>query len=207
MPSEMTRQSLRDRMRDAVREELRETAFAMFLESGYDAVSIEQIAAQAGVSPRTFFRYFPNKEDVLLEWFDHYGPAIYDAVRTAPADMALFDVVRHAMARPAELSLYSQDELKRNRLASELIMTSPRLRAGMAERRRIWETEIGGLLALRMNTAVDEDIGPAVLASLAINCAMVTVSWNIGTRRQDGTVPEATTDDAFLALRKIMTGK
>jgi AcrR family transcriptional regulator len=194
-------------MRNAVREELRETAFAMFLESSFDAVSIEQIAARAGVSQRTFFRYFANKEDVLLEWFDQYAPVIYDAIRTAPADTAPFDVARQAIAGAARIVDSSPDERRRNRLVSELVLTSPRLRAGMAERRRAWETEISRLLAERMNTSVNDDIRPAVVASVAVSCAVTVLAWNLGTRRQGGSVPAVSTEDAFAALQEIITGR
>jgi AcrR family transcriptional regulator len=202
----MTRQTLRDRMRNAVREELRETAFAMFLESSFDAVSIEQISARAGVSQRTFFRYFANKEDVLLEWFDHYAPVIYDTIRSAPANAAPFDVARQAMVRAASLADDSPEERRRNLLVSELVMTSPRLRAGLAERRHIWEAEIGRLFAERMNTSLDHDIRPALLASAAVSCAVATLAWNIGKRRSDGSGSATTTDEAFAALKEIVAG-
>lgn len=58
--------SLRDRLRQQTAAEIEEAAFALFAERGYEAAKVEQIAAAAGVSTRTFFRYFPSKEAVVF---------------------------------------------------------------------------------------------------------------------------------------------
>ncbi|MET0423498.1 MAG: helix-turn-helix domain-containing protein, partial [Actinoplanes sp.] len=57
----------RTRVRDAIRSELAEAAVAAFRADGFDATTVEAIAAQVGVSKRTFFRYFGSKEDAVLE--------------------------------------------------------------------------------------------------------------------------------------------
>jgi hypothetical protein len=77
----------------------------------------------------------------------------------------------------------------------------------MAERRRAWETEISRLLAERMNTSVNDDIRPAVVASVAVSCAVTVLAWNLGMRRQGGSVPAVSTEDAFAALQEIITGR
>ena len=59
-------ESLRDRQRAQIRADIRRAAFRLFVERGYDAVTTEEIAAAAGVSPRTFFRHVPTKEELLL---------------------------------------------------------------------------------------------------------------------------------------------
>src|SRR6201996_4317615 len=64
----------RQRKKNATRDRIRASALRLFREQGYDATTVEQIAAAAGVSHMTFFRYFPTKEDVALA--DGYDPLI-----------------------------------------------------------------------------------------------------------------------------------
>ncbi|AUH43368.1 TetR/AcrR family transcriptional regulator [Streptomyces sp. CMB-StM0423] len=67
---------LRERKKQRTRQLLSETAVRLFLERGYDAVSVAEVAAAAEVSKPTLFRYFPSKEDLVLHRFaDHQDEA------------------------------------------------------------------------------------------------------------------------------------
>lgn len=59
--------SLRDRQRAQIRADIRLAAYRLFAVHGYENVTTEQIAAAAGVSPSTFFRHIPSKEELLLD--------------------------------------------------------------------------------------------------------------------------------------------
>ncbi len=77
---------LRERKKARTRASLREHALRLFREQGYQATTVEQIAAAAEVSPSTFFRYFPTKEDVVLQ--DDMDTRLVEAFARQPPDLA-----------------------------------------------------------------------------------------------------------------------
>jgi TetR/AcrR family transcriptional regulator, regulator of mycofactocin system len=77
--------------------EIESTALRLFQEQGFANVTVEEIASQVGVSPRTFYRYFPTKEDVLLLRIDRRSRALHDALRTRSADDTPLEFLRLAV--------------------------------------------------------------------------------------------------------------
>jgi AcrR family transcriptional regulator len=86
---------LRERKKARTRDALQRHALRLFREQGYDATTIEQIAEAAEVSPSTFFRYFPTKEDLVLS--DEYDPMILAAFHAQPADVPPVRALRAAI--------------------------------------------------------------------------------------------------------------
>ncbi|MDA2895498.1 TetR family transcriptional regulator [Mycolicibacterium sp. BiH015] len=87
--------SLRERKKQRTRETVRREAFRLFELHGYAQTTIDQIAEAADVSPRTFFRYFPTKESVLIT--DEFIEPIIDAFLAAPAELSPVAAYRHAV--------------------------------------------------------------------------------------------------------------
>jgi len=85
---------LRERKKARTRASLREHALRLFREQGYPATTVEQIAAAAEVSASTFFRYFPTKEDLVLQ--DDMDTRMVEALERQPAALGPVAAVRAA---------------------------------------------------------------------------------------------------------------
>src|SRR5882757_5963942 len=88
--------SLRDRTRQAMQAEVSAVAFRLFAEQGFENTTVDQIAAEAGLSRTTFFRYFGTKEDVVLGNLAELGRGISTALAARPAHERVWDSLRRA---------------------------------------------------------------------------------------------------------------
>jgi AcrR family transcriptional regulator len=117
--------SLRERKKARTRASLREHALRLFREHGYQATTVEQIAAAAEVSPSTFFRYFPTKEDVVLQ--DDMDTRMVEAFARQPPGLLPIAAIRGAM-REAWNS-FTACEWEQIREGAQLSMHVPEIRA------------------------------------------------------------------------------
>ena len=120
---------LRERKKARTRAAIQQHALRLFREQGYQATTVEQIAEAAEISPSTFFRYFPTKEDVVLQ--DEYDPMIVEAFKAQPAELSPIAALRRAIA--AVFSQLSAEEVALQRERFALVRSVPELRARMLE--------------------------------------------------------------------------
>jgi len=120
---------LRERKKAKTRAAIQQHALRLFGEQGYQATTIEQIAEAAEVSPSTFFRYFPTKEDVVL--YDALDPVLLEAFRAQPAELSPIQALRGAMW--AVLAELPAEDLALQRERDALIRSVPELRARMLD--------------------------------------------------------------------------
>ena len=127
MPADvdLPRPGLRERKKAKTRAAIQQHALRLFREQGYDATTIEQIADAAEVSPSTFFRYFPTKEDVAL--YDALDPLVFAAFQAQPPELSPVRAMREAM-REVVAGL-SPEELRDMEARMDLIRDVPELRA------------------------------------------------------------------------------
>src|SRR2546421_10211616 len=92
----MGRPTLTERRKAQTRREIAETALALFARDGYDDVSAEAIAAEAGVSLRTFYRYFSTKDEVLSPIITEATQEFVAAIDARPARAGLATAVQRA---------------------------------------------------------------------------------------------------------------
>jgi AcrR family transcriptional regulator len=88
---------LRERKKARLRETIAATAIRLFLESGFDQVSITDIAREADVARRTLFHYFPTKEDLVLQRFADHEDEAARIVRARRPDQPPLDALREAL--------------------------------------------------------------------------------------------------------------
>src|SRR5215471_12980541 len=88
---------LRERKKARTRAAIRTEAMRLFRERGYSATTIEQIAAAADISPATFFRYYPTKEDVVLQ--DDLDVLLLDTLDTQPPSLGPMAALRAAVSQ------------------------------------------------------------------------------------------------------------
>jgi AcrR family transcriptional regulator len=123
------RPGLRERKKARTRSAIQACAMRLFREQGYDATTIEQIIEAADVSETTFYRYFPTKEDVVLD--DDYDPMLIQAFQAQPPEVPPVQALRAAFAEAFAGMTAQQQAKQKERIA--LSLTVPRLRAAMLD--------------------------------------------------------------------------
>src|ERR1700759_5017417 len=88
---------LRERKRQQTRERLTRAAMALFLERGFEATTLDDIAAAADISRRSFFHYFASKEDVVFAWQEESTAALIAAVAARPTDESMLTAAENAI--------------------------------------------------------------------------------------------------------------
>jgi AcrR family transcriptional regulator len=137
----------RQRKKTATRDRILASALRLFREQGYDATTVDQIAAAAGVSHMTFFRYFPAKEDVALS--DSYDPLIAGQIAQTPAAWPLIQRIRAVLVHGLR-QVYDTD---RDTLLAQnkLIVSTPVLRE------RLWAHQIATQQLILQALEADQD--------------------------------------------------
>ncbi|MCG5220354.1 TetR/AcrR family transcriptional regulator [Streptosporangium sp. KLBMP 9127] len=119
------RANLRERRKMRTRRSIQEHAMRLFLERGYDATTVSDVAAAAEVSSMTVFRHFPTKEDLVLS--DDYDPLIADRIKSQPPDEPLMRRMAASLLQGVAGLSADDRELLLARL--RLTLATPALRA------------------------------------------------------------------------------
>lgn len=177
-----------ERRRARIRAAIQEAGLDLIARQGFESTSCEQIATAAGVSPATFFRYFPTKEDVVLR--DDYDPLIADVVRARPARERPVTAFRRAMA-----TMIAGEPREEDRLRARLVTTVPALRARSHEQLLSLRGHLAAAFADRTG-AHEEDLAIQVVAAACAAAVGVAVERWAGGEGELGPLVE-------LALRHL----
>ncbi len=120
---------LRERKKAKMRAAIQRHALRLFREQGYEVTTVEQIAEAAEVSPSTFFRYFPTKEDVVL--YDDLDPLLIAAFETQSAELSPIGAMRCALRQVFTSLPAAETEQQWER--ARLILAVPELRMRMLD--------------------------------------------------------------------------
>ena len=111
--------NLHELKRRATRDALRQTALQRFGDRGFDDVTVAEIAAEVGVTERTFYRHFPTKEAVLFQDYQNRLDWFAAALEVRPRSESVFDAVRAAVRSfPHDIEIVRQAAMLRTSLIS-----------------------------------------------------------------------------------------
>ncbi|MEH6372827.1 TetR family transcriptional regulator [Streptomyces sp. KLMMK] len=158
-----------ERKRRLVSNELTEAALQLLALKGFDAVTIDEIATTAGVSKRTFFRYFASKEDVVVQFLAGMGTDIRAELAARPADERPSAALRSAVAVPVAACTDHADHAGRALRVVRLILRTPALHARFLERQAQWRDDLAAELAHRLGLDPGTDLYPRLAAGMALN--------------------------------------
>jgi AcrR family transcriptional regulator len=169
------RPGLRERRKKLTAAELEAAALRLFGERGFDAVTVDDIAAEADVSRRTFFRYFASKEDVLLA--DHLVQLarLRQAMAARPPDETILTALRNAI-----LSMTGDFEDRKEMviLRGRIMRETPSLQARSLVHQRAWEEAMQAMVADRLGVDPTVDLRPGVVAATALAAMRVAfTNW------------------------------
>jgi AcrR family transcriptional regulator len=143
---------LRERKKQKTRWAIQEHALRLISEQGYDATTVDQIAAAAEISPSTFFRYFKSKEDLIIE--DEYDPMMAQGILAAPAELTPLAAIRYSIR--VTMGQMDKAELERILERGRLILAQPALRARSLENFLATRNVIAETVARRTGRAPDD---------------------------------------------------
>ncbi len=168
---------LRGRRPSTTRRHAARVALELFATNGYDETTVEEVAASAGISRRTLFRYFPTKADLVWGEFDDELGRLAEQLAAGPADEPIFEAVRRAVVATNHFGAGALDEL---RIRITLITTVPALVAHSTLRYADWLDVVARFAAERMGVGPD-DLRARTVAHVALGAATAAYEhWAAG---------------------------
>ncbi|TQM79344.1 TetR family transcriptional regulator [Saccharothrix saharensis] len=192
MTTEAGRGGLREQRKARTRRAIQEQALRLFLDQGYERTTVEEIAAAAGVSHMTFFRYFSTKEAVVED--DDYDPLIAELVRARPAEESPLEALRAALGTGLDAVLDTDRDAVYAR--TRLVVTTPALRA------RQWHNTAatGDLLAAALADRERRPVDLRLRVIAAAATAALTTALTAWVERDGVDDLRSLVDQAFAAL-------
>jgi AcrR family transcriptional regulator len=167
---------LRERKKLKTRQAIRREAFRLIDENGYASTTVEQIAEAAEVSQSTFFRYFPSKETLLLEY--DLDPLVLAAFKEQPRDLSLTQAFRRAYE--VTLANLSDEQIEFENMRQRLIFSIPELRGALYDEYHRTVGVAAEAIGHRIQRSAD-DFEVRVFAGALVGAMMATLGDGTGT--------------------------
>ena len=196
---------LRERRRRQTSADIRGAAVRLVRERGFDRVTIEAICAEAGISVRTFFNYFPNKESAIV-----YGPSDipaelveeFVAAGPGPYSVVLDELIKLAAHHLRDMPP-DRDQAE---TMLELAKTTPAMLAAFLADLERFQNHLIDIVARRQGMQADEEI-PAVISALALTAIRSGIErWTSGTPEDADDTPMPYIERAAALVNSIFTG-
>lgn len=158
------------RPRMSSRDEVQRVALELFAADGFEATTLDHIAAAVGVSKRTILRYYPSKNDIVWGEFSEHLEGLRKELDEAPADQPLMAILRRAIV---SFNDYGEAELPELRIRMQLITGVPALQGHSMLRYHDWCAVVAEFAAARLDLDVEDHV-PQVIANAALGTAMAT---------------------------------
>jgi AcrR family transcriptional regulator len=171
----------RERRRVRTMREIQGEALRLFESQGYVETTIDQIAEASDISPRTFFRYFPTKEDVVL--WDEYDAVIGELLAARPADEPVGETLR-VVTRSAIEGLYQHDPA-RLLARTRLLFSEPALRARFLGFAREGVEQVGAACAALRGLSPDDLVLQVTAAALIDAVGWACDRWQASDGKAD----------------------
>jgi AcrR family transcriptional regulator len=163
---------IRERTRRLAQTELTSVAQDLFVAQGYDGTTVDQIAAAAGMSKRTFFRYFPSKDDLVIGKYDLFADRMAEALDERPSDEPVWESLRRLFDMTLD---YVDDDHQRarNEAMDEIVRSTPQLHARYLEKMQRVQQLLISRVAARLGGHDNDtaDPRPAAIVGAAFACA------------------------------------
>src|SRR6202012_1981335 len=156
------------RRRVTSRAELEQVAFTLFAARGFDATTVDEIAAAAGIGRRTFFRLFPSQKDIPSGAFEDELERMRVRLKACPPEVPLTEAIRVALIDFNRVAP-AQGPLHRRRM--ELILRVPTLLAHSTLRFTAWREVVAEFVAERTGRRQD-DLAPQAIAHAVLGVAI-----------------------------------
>jgi mycofactocin system transcriptional regulator len=178
-PGDATEEARSGRPRATSRRVLERIALKLFTEQGFDNTTVEQISERAGVSRRTFFRYFDSKAAVLWSEFDHEVETLHQLLRETPPELPTTEAIRQAVLRANH---YGVEDVAELRARMHVISTVPTIGASATVHYDGWAGALAEFAARRLGQQPDDLIPQAIGFSALGVCRASFDQW---VKRQD----------------------
>ncbi|MBY3167238.1 TetR family transcriptional regulator [Rhizobium laguerreae] len=192
-----TTEGRRERKRRQTRERIEQAAMTLFLQRGFEATTIENITEAADVSKRSFFDYFPSKEEVVFAWQDAFADRLMAAIAARPADESSVIVVEAAITATV-IAAVDEPSLA----LGELIHRTPALKARDQLKYAKLEQKLAEALLLRKGGDPLERPRMRVLAAIVIGA--LRVGAELWQQRPPSASPQDFAREIFTDLWKML---
>jgi AcrR family transcriptional regulator len=198
-PSPTSAPPLHHRKQDFVRGAIWDAAVDLFVAKGFDDTTVDDIARAAGVSKRSFFRYFSSKNDLMGQGIVTYATHIAEAIRACPPTRSALEIVRHTVRQVAAMAAAQP----RVRKIAHVAQSSVAAREAQLSRLAELEDRVAEAYRVRARTFAQDRLTPRLLAELTLSILDVTFREWLAHDEED-ILP--TTERVFAVLMRLVCG-